>query len=211
MRLSIITTSVGGWEEYVKPLIDSIRKYEPSVHIVVVDAGDNFPISYKKADIIKTPVLNCAESQNVGIRHSISYMNPDWFLILDCDTICEGKFRNRLVNLPATAIHGNQMHPKNRGGGRKDPWKTPYEWLDGWIYAIPKRIYEDIGGFDENFKGSGFEDADYCWRALDAGYSLNLVMFPFNHLTAGQKKNISDGYNEVRRNNIKYLRKKWKL
>lgn len=207
MKVSLITTSVGGWNKYIVPLIDSVRKYEKDVEIIVVDAGSYYPDTYKDAKILHTPLLNCSEAQNHGMRFSKS----DWFLVIDCDTICKGRFIDSFSNFSNDIIYGNQMHEKNRGGGRRDRWNTPYKWLDGWIYAIPRKIYNSIGGFDENFEGSGFEDADYCWRAMDAGYNVDLAMFPFEHLTAGQKKNISDGYSEVRKKNIEYLRKKWKL
>lgn len=198
MKVSVITTSVGGWDKLIKPMIISIRKYEPGVEIVVVDCGDNYPDEFMGAKIIKTGLLNCSAAQNVGMEHT----DADWFLVSDCDVICEGDFTHLFEYLDKDTIWGNKLHvPNNFGFGK-------YNWLDGWIYAFSRKLYEDIGGFDENFQGSGFEDADICWRAIEKGYKINFGDFPFRHLEVGQKRSISDGYDDVRLKNIEYLRKK---
>ena len=207
MSLVVITTSIGGWDEYMVPFIETIRTYEKTAFITIVDAGSNYPDTYKNVNIIHTPILNCAEAQNIALADE----KFDWYLVSDCDVLCRGEFIDRIHRLPDDAIYGNKMHPKNRGGGRRDPFETPYKWLDGWIYAIPHRVYKEVGGFDENFEGSGFEDADYCWRALDAGFDLRLAGLPFLHLADNTKKTISPRYKEVRQRNIVYLRKKWKI
>lgn len=209
MSLAVITTSIGGWDKYIVPFIDSIRKYEKDVPIIIVDAGSNYPAQYKDENvhILKTPELNCSEAQNIGL----DYMTADWYLVSDCDVLCRAEFVNRIHRLPDDAIYGNKMHPKDRGGGKKQPFETPYRWLDGWIYAIPDKIYQRIGGFDENFEGSGFEDADYCWRAMERGFDLRLAGLPFLHLADNAKKTISPRYKEVRQRNITYLRNKWDL
>lgn len=203
MKVDLITTSVKGWNRYIKPLIDSVEKHEGiTSNIIVVDAGSHYPDEYKDVKIIHTPMLNCCEAQNVGMRNS----DADWFLITDCDVICEGKFIDKIKGLPQNSIYGNQMTQ-----AKHKFFTGPSKWLDGWIYAIPRNIYDKIGNFDENFIGSGFEDADYCWRAVHVGFDVKLAMFPFKHLAAGQKRAITENYKKVRLKNIEYLKMKWGL
>lgn len=201
--VDIITTSVKGWNRYIKPLIDSVEKWEGvTSNIIIVDAGGFYPNTYKDTTIIHTPILNCSEAQNVGLAHSTA----EWFLVLDCDVLCEGKFIDIILELEH-GVYGNVMHKANH-----KLFTGPSHWLDGWIYAFPREVYEKIGGFDENFQGSGFEDADFCWRAEEAGYEvLQTVVLPFKHLFTGQKREISDGYKKVRLGNVEYLKNKWKL
>jgi hypothetical protein len=49
----------------------------------------------------------------------------------------------------------------------------------GSIFAMTREVYENLGGFDEQFKGY-FTDTDYRHRALEAGFrigkNLNLVI-----------------------------------
>lgn len=201
-RVDVITTSVKGWNRYMKPLIDSIERYEGiTSNIIIIDAGGFYPSNYKDVTILHTSILNCSEAQNVGLKYSFA----DWILVLDCDVLCTGKFTD-LVPLLRTGIHGKQMHGKPH-----KLFTAPYPWLDGWIYAFPREIYEAVGGFDENFQGSGFEDADFCWRAQKMDYPVMLTNLPFVHLATGQKKEISDEYKKVRLGNVEYLKNKWKL
>jgi glycosyltransferase involved in cell wall biosynthesis len=203
VSLDIITTSVGGWDKYIVPLIDSIETWEEKTsNIIVIDAGNNYPDTYKDVQIIHTPLLNCSAAQNVGIRHS----NADWFLIVDCDVLSNGKFSGLIESQSPDKIYGMQFHQK-----KHKFFTAPYRWLDGWIYAIPRKIFSKVGYFDEGFKGSGFEDADYCWRARHYGFDVAFLDMPFIHLADGQKRNISDNYKKVRLENIEYLKKKWNL
>ena len=146
-------------------------------------------------------MLNCSEAQNIGLAHS----NADWFLVLDCDVLCTGKFIDFVAGLKP-GIYGKHLHEKHH-----KLFEGVYPWLDGWIYAFPREVCEVIGGFDENFQGSGFEDADFCWRAQNLAYPVRLADLPFIHLATGQKREISDGYKEVRLGNVEYLKKKWEL
>jgi GT2 family glycosyltransferase len=39
---------------------------------------------------------------------------------------------------------------------------------------IARRVYDQIGPLDERFNGYGFEDNDYCTRAVAAGWHLGI-------------------------------------
>ncbi len=201
-RVDVITTSVRGWNRYMKPLIDSIERHEEiTSNIIIIDAGGFYPSNYKDVTILHTSILNCSEAQNIGLKYSFA----DWILVLDCDVLCTGKFTDFVPSLKA-GIHGKKMH-----GRLHEPFTAPYPWLDGWIYAFPREIYEAVGGFDENFQGSGFEDADFCWRARKMSYPTMLTNLPFTHLSTASKKEISGEYKKVRLGNVEYLKNKWKL
>lgn len=203
MKVSVITTSVGGWDELLKPMIDSVRSYEPEVEIIVVDCGGQFPDEYKGAKIIKTGMLNCSEAQNVGMKAT----DADWMLVTDCDVLAAGKFTYLFSYLDNDRIWGNKYHAPGTY------FEDPRGWLDGWIYAFSRRMYDDLAPdgvfFDENFKGSGFEDADICFRAYEKGYKIEFADWPFFHLERGQKTKISNDYNKVRDWNLEYLKGKW--
>ena len=52
--------------------------------------------------------------------------------------------------------------------------------------AIPRAVYEDIGGLDESYGRGFFEDDDYCMRVRKAGYRIVIVddVFVHHHLSA---------------------------
>ena len=202
-RIAIITTSVGGWDNLLKPMIDSVQRHEPGVEVFVVDAGRTMPDEYPGAVIVKADRVNCSAAQNIGIK----YIDADWYLVTDCDVLCNAPFAHLFDDFDENAIYGNKFHhPESYGFGNRMPM-----WIDGWIYAFSKKLLDKVGLFDERFLGSGFEDADICWRAMLKGYDIKQGSLPFTHLEYGQKRSISDGYDNVRLQNIAYLKGKYDL
>lgn len=44
-------------------------------------------------------------------------------------------------------------------------------WASGACFFIRKRVYDELGGFDESFFAHQ-EEIDLCWRALNAGHTI---------------------------------------
>ena len=51
----------------------------------------------------------------------------------------------------------------------------PVEQPAGAFLMIRRDVWERLGGFDEGFHPAWFEDVDFCQRALEAGYRIELV------------------------------------
>jgi N-acetylglucosaminyl-diphospho-decaprenol L-rhamnosyltransferase len=89
----------------------------------------------------------------------------------------------RMFPTPAAAILGRRspltrMFPNNRWSarylvGRDHPGDTPFEidWVSGAAMMVPRRIIDEVGGFDEGFF-LFWEDADWCRRIKASGYSV---------------------------------------
>lgn len=56
-----------------------------------------------------------------------------------------------------------------------------------------KEIFDRVGGFDESFIG-GAEEVDFFWRAVDAGFSLQLV--PQAVVTKVQRTDLRDAFTQ---------------
>lgn len=57
--------------------------------------------------------------------------------------------------------------------GRERVGSEPFrvDWVSGAAMLVPRAVIEHVGGFDENFF-LFWEDADWCRRMADAGYSV---------------------------------------
>lgn len=44
--------------------------------------------------------------------------------------------------------------------------KYPMGGFGGWISAIRKTLFQDLGGFDESYRGAGMEDYEFAWRLI---------------------------------------------
>ena len=64
------------------------------------------------------------------------------------------------------AIQFPDEHPKVY-----DPYTLETPWASGACVAIPRRLYEKLGGFDESFF-MYFEDIDLSWRARASGFAV---------------------------------------
>lgn len=42
----------------------------------------------------------------------------------------------------------------------------PIGGFGGWISAIGKELFQDLGGFDESYRGAGMEDYEFAWRLI---------------------------------------------
>ena len=70
-------------------------------------------------------------------------------------------------------------HPKEY-----DPETLDTAWVSGACLAVPRKVYENIGGFDEAFF-MYCEDVDLSWRARAAGYETKTCprALYFHHVT----------------------------
>ncbi len=85
-----------------------------------------------------------------------------------------------------------------------------YPYLEGWLLAFTRETWEELGGFDERYAPSDFEDVDLATTALSLGYRL----FALNDRNIIHKGGQSYQYNQTRRErterNQALFEAKWK-
>jgi GT2 family glycosyltransferase len=124
-----------------------------------------------------------------------------------------GLVRGRARNASAVLQMAHLATPR-RTPSQKAPAR-PYDvgsgltvWASGACVLIPRRIYETIGGFDENIF-MYMEDVDYGWRARSAGFSTHVApraLFSHSVLDRSQDLLIEKHYYLSAR----YLAYKWR-
>jgi glycosyltransferase involved in cell wall biosynthesis len=48
------------------------------------------------------------------------------------------------------------------------------EWFQSGFVAVPRPLFDEVGGYDEHFSGAGYEDMDIALRAREAGHRILL-------------------------------------
>lgn len=95
-------------------------------------------------------------------------VNPDGLLHPDAVTALLQEVQATQDHALVEALQFPEEHPKFY-----DPATLDTAWASGACLAIPKKIYETIGGFDEIFF-LYCEDVDLSWRARAAGFSVKV-------------------------------------
>ena len=90
----------------------------------------------------------------------------------------------------------------------------PCDTLSGFCMVFPKRIWEEVGGFDEGYFLYG-EDSDFCERVKEAGYGLftayDTFVFHYGHKSMENAEEIEPDFDvqAVRQESAKRFRERW--
>lgn len=189
MNIAAIIVGIDGYEKYTKPLIESIQIHEPDCGIVVVDNESKEP--YPRLPDIRgnrfeqTRVDRMCYSAAINWGKRLIYSSwADWIVVLSNDVLCTGPFAHMLEQYGDGDVVGPLM---------KEVYGFPY--IEGWAVFIPKRAWEAVGGWDEKFLGSDWEDVDFSTSAREQGFGLTEdTSLPFVHLDQRQRYYIVEDF-----------------
>ncbi|WP_291651063.1 glycosyltransferase family 2 protein [Clostridium sp.] len=128
----------------------------------------------------------------------------DKYPLIDVESITDGSYINESFDLDAEFIRGLKLILKNHNDELKDynlPWRF---FLTNNASAERNRVIE-VGMFDENIVGYGFEDYDLGIRLYKSGSKF---IFDKNILSVHQEHPTNNNLFETREN-INYICKKY--
>ena len=193
MNIAAIIIGIDGFERFTKPLIESIERHEPECAITVVDNASQVPYgSYEwpyKAALLRTERLSYSAAINRGKQR----LNADWYIVLSNDVLCTGPFAETLARYGDGDVVGPLL---------KETHGFPY--LEGWAIATPRRVWDAIGGWDENFAGSSWEDVWWSTEARLHGCAL-VEDLPFIHLDQRQRYHVIPNFGGMDTHNREYF------
>jgi N-acetylglucosaminyl-diphospho-decaprenol L-rhamnosyltransferase len=204
IRIGIVTFNNSS--EQLKRLLESIstsyalveKNVALNLSIAGIDNGESgFEQSAKSASLsAPINVMTMPTQGNIGFGRAMNLLmtqafgpaDQELFIAVNPDGIFH---RHCLSELVAAAMASKdallearqfpEEHPKPYSMSTGD---TP--WATGACLAIPRKLFETIGGFDENLFMYG-EDVDLSWRAKAAGFTIKLVHHAiFVHPTLGR-------------------------
>jgi hypothetical protein len=197
MTIAAIIIGIDGWEQYTKPLVQSIWEHEPGCRVVVIDNASNEPypitptpdgrgvIEPRVAGLrrafmgIRTERLCYSAAINVGKANlSKAY---DWYIVLSNDVLCTGPFAHLLAEYGDGDVLGPLMKEE-----------LGFAYLEGWCVCVPARAWE---AWDERFLGSDYEDVAFSTRARQRCFGLiEEPDLPFTHLDQRQRYSIVEDF-----------------
>jgi GT2 family glycosyltransferase len=195
------------WKTYdvTRDCLCSLRKLDyTNIEIVLVDNGsgdgsaEKLASEFPEVRLIKNEKnLGFPGGNNVAIRDALQ-RNPDYFLLLNNDTLVAPDFLSKLVKVAESDDKIGIVNPKIlyfdpsdriwfaggyykrwwsaakiRGENRRDVGKydgtTEISFVTGCAFLIKTSVVRQIGLLDEVFF-LGLEDLDWSVRALQAGF-----------------------------------------
>lgn len=213
MNVACLIIGIDGWEEYTRPLIEGILKHEPSAQILVIDNASEIPYPetwhrhlyiHRTDRLSYSAAINVAKEQIEWVENKLEGFDVSHYLVLSNDVLCEGPFAERLQNAGDDTLVGPTVGYVFGNGS----YFAGYPHVMGYCVAIPRKIWESIGKWDERFTMSSWEDVDYSIRAYRCGFKLCYdAELPFRHLDQRQRFEMA-GFYPSNDANLAYLRRK---
>ena len=171
-----ITTYVERYDDFFKPLYQSLSHLFPDVSIVVTVNG--FPDSHKQLDYLarlQTELCDQAPSHHIFVLHD----RPCGL------TTLWNEMLQAAENKPLWILNDDlRVDPWIRRWAEKFNWNNVNLTLlnDTWShFIIASKVVDKVGIFEPSFMGIGFEDMDYTARSGLAGVDISNIPCPYLH------------------------------
>ena len=177
-------------EETIKPLLNSIFRSDFKDHeVIAVDDGStdntggvisNFQSSVPSLQSIKQKNRGAGTARNLGAKKAkgktLVFLDSDIVLYKNTLSVLAEAFEKTKEKV---IVGFYDWKPANPNPGYFHWFKAMRDWaywnierdekhpiggFGGGIAAIERKLFKELGGFDESFKGAGMEDQEMGWR-----------------------------------------------
>jgi glycosyltransferase involved in cell wall biosynthesis/predicted RNA methylase len=157
-------------KEDLEKFLPTIRENTKNYNLTIIENGnDNKTKQYLDS---LTAQISYVENKGYGsaCNTGAGQGNSEFIVFLNCDLLAS---KNWLVDLLKPFGDGNVAVVGARLFDKKgQEYPTPQKNMAiGCCFAVRRKIFEQLGGFDEKFF-LFFEETDFCVRALKAGYKV---------------------------------------
>jgi len=200
-RLAVIV-GIDHWEDITLPFVKSLQKYNPTLPILIVDNASDKP--YPRVKGTKRLRLPERVGYNLAMNAAIeAHPGKDWYILFNNDCLCTGDFALNFAFMKDDTVYGSGWNDNkcNKTNDLQVQWSA---WL-----CLSKKVIQTVGLFDPILTGA-FEDFDYQLQARQAGYKIDTLALPVNHLDAHTRYDEVD-YRERWHASRDYFYKKWSL
>lgn len=225
MKLSIITLTYNNLE-YTKKFIESLYKYTKDFELIIVDNGStDGTVEYlqKLPDIkaiFNNQNLGFSKGNNQGIDIAegefIGFLNNDILLYPNWFEECEKIFKKENAAFVSPRHVNPHYHNVNKNNYLKyfaknfhynKDYEKSFDECQFSCVITKREVISAIGKFDEEYSPAFFEDNDYKYRAIEAGYNTfvanKVCFFHYGSVTSAKlnqnfEKNRRYYYNKHR-------------
>ncbi|MBD1371572.1 glycosyltransferase family 2 protein [Hazenella sp. IB182357] len=234
---SIIIPAHNGWK-FTQLCIRSIRTYtDHPYEIILIDNGstERMPARLREINDL-TLIQNDWNKGFAGaMNQGLASARGEFLVWLNNDTLPSHRWLEQLIKVlntrPKAGLVGplsncvipeqkikinmqsvSQIHRFSQHFNQSNPnkWKKSRR-LSGFCIALTREVFERVGFLDERFGLGTYEDDDYCYRVIEAGYDCIIAGDTYLH-HFGSRSFRKRGYREFKwilEQNRKYYICKW--
>lgn len=212
---------------YTRQCLESLNASgcDDSMLVVVnnasTDGTGEFLAGRSKLQVINNPENRaCAAAWNQGYN----VRKTPWTVFLNNDTLLSAGWLENLAAFAGREAVDIACPARTDGDLDYDLQRHAHEFTEkmktvqrrgaahGVCFMVARRVFDKIGGFDENFCKGGNEDTDFFWRARQAGFKLAITGGAYIHHFGGvTQKALSAERGSTRDETVGYFRRKWKI
>ena len=235
--------------DYIQTCVESIRAFTEEGHyeIIVVDNGSkDGSVEWLKEQADIKCIFN---AENVGFpkgcNQGMAIATGTEIMLLNSDVIVTPRWHEQLIKALYSSEDVGAVSCITNSCSNHQQIPVPYKMVDidelldfaethnnskpslwtmhftlvGFCYMFRRRIYDELGDLDERFTPGNYEDDDYSFRIMKAGYKLLLCRDTFIHhygsgsfvkkRTPVEEREHIKKYNALLERNFGYFQQKW--
>jgi len=195
--ISIIILNLNG-KKFTKNCLNSIKKNTSyrNYNVIVIDNNSTdgsqslIKSKYKWVDLVENKNnRGFSGGNNDGIKYAIKKYNPDYFYLLNNDTLVEKNWLSEVIKtverFPNAGIVGSKQLTLNRKPSISAGWikffgvkyywgdnEEEVNWVSGAGFLIKKCVIKKIGLLDEMYNPVYYEESDWEKRAIKNGFKI---------------------------------------
>lgn len=208
MKLSIITLTHNHLE-YTRKYVESLYKYTKDFELILVDNGSTDgtleyikSLPYKNIKTIynkenqgfskgNNQGIKIAEGEFIGFLNNDILLYPNWFE--ECEKVFEKENAAFVSPRHINPHYDNTNEHKfikyfENNFKYKNNYEKSFDCCEFSCVITKREIINSIGIFDENYTPAFFEDNDFKYRAIEAGYGVfvcnNVCFYHFGSVTS---------------------------
>jgi GT2 family glycosyltransferase len=201
-QVSIVTLNWSHWGDLTKQFVHDNSLWTPDLgEMVIVDQGSGIEevmemlYAAQSYRFMKIHPLEKNIGFPAGCNVGFAVSTRDYVIFMNNDIRINGYWIDRVLDVleeNPRSIVGTSLIT-NGGWNRFEVGGQFYEvpYLEGWLLAMRRESFTEIGPFDESFGMGSMEDVEFCMRAQAIGYKLIEVPYlPIVHLRG---RTVCDG------------------
>ena len=237
--------------DYIQTCIESIRAFTEDGHyeIIVVDNGskDGSVEWLKKQSDLKCIFNEVNAGFPKGCNQGMAIATGTEIMLLNSDVIVTPRWHEQMLRALYSSEDIGAVSCVTNSCSNFQAIPVPYKTMDidqllnfaekfnhsnpslwtlhftlvGFCLMFRRSIYDELGDLDERFSPGNYEDDDYCFRIMQAGYKLILCRDTFIHhygsgtfvkkRTPEERKQHIEKFNALLARNFALFQTKWKI